>query len=312
MSKTISIELLDHKRQPATTLCFLNKIGPLPDGSFICLTSLDKNVEYDDDTDTSGSRTYYAHTGIEISNLSSVNDLSVDNGEAKSLVPVYPGQGITVAQVDSGSLDGVEYVLYEVNYKDGTMGHEIMGGGLIGEVRIARGDLLTFEMRSWSQLLKQNSVCELDSLTCRVKKFGSQIGDERFPCEYDVSVEWIYDQVVTGVGTETVREFAASALAQADDYFAPGLVTWVLGDNAGTSQEIETFTTGGNIVLQFIARHPIQNGDTFNIRRDCSRLFNGHNSCETFWVDDRGLHFRGEPFIPVSDTVGLSIPFAAA
>jgi hypothetical protein len=209
--------------------------------------------------------------------------------------------------------------VYQVNYKDlsPTMGHEIMAGGPIGEVRQQLGGLITFECRSWTQYLKQNSVCELDSLTCRAKRFGSQPGDERFPCLKDISSLWVHSQVVTGVGTETVREFTASGLGQADDYFAPGLVLWLTGDNSGQSKEVETFASGGIIELQFITRFPIQAGDTFDIRPDCTREFGRvlptdpikNNSC---LFHGNHPNFRGEPFIPVSSTVALTIPGAAA
>lgn len=315
MSKSISPALLAHKSSSASTLCLLQLIGPLPDASYVGLTDHDKDVVYNPSTFDASQpdvdQTFFAHTGTQLSTLSSANDLSVDNGESQTLVEVFPAQGITIAMVDSGKLDGVPYVVYLINYKDLTMGHEIMASGPIGEVRVQRGGLITFENRSWSQFLKQNSVCELDSLSCRVKKFGSQIGDERFPCGYDLSAEVVSPVAVTSVGAETVREFTCSALSQADDFFAPGLWVWTSGDNVGTSQEIETFTAGGVIALQFITRNPIQVGDMGHPRRDCTRQFVGHNGCEEFFDDLRGAHFRGEPFIPVSDTIALSVPGAS-
>lgn len=304
MPKTIPAMLLAHKALPATTLCALMKVGPLPSGAYIAMTSLDRDVTYDDGT---GALVYRASTGMQLSTLSSTNDLSVDNAETQSLAPVYPVEGVTVAMVDNGDLDGCEMTAYQVNYADLSMGHEILFNGPIGEVRIVEGGLITFENRSWSQLLKQNSVCELDSLTCRVKRFGSQIGDERFPCKYSIAGEWV-DGEVTAVGTETVREFTDSALAQAADYFAPGLVEWLTGSNAGQHREIEGFGAGA-VTLQFTTRHPITVGDTFRIRRDCSRQWSGHNSCETY---GNRPNFRGEPFIPVADTTGLFVPGAAA
>lgn len=312
MSKTIPLALANHKALPATTLCFLQKIGPISSaGEFITMTSLDRDVVYDDGTGY-GPLTYYASTGTQLSNLAASNDLDVDNGESRTLVPVFPVEGITEVMVDNGELDGVEFVVYEVNYKDLSMGHEVMANGQIGNVRILPGGLIVFENRSWSQLLQQNSVCELYSLTCRVKRFGSQPGEERFPCNYDVTPEWINVVTVTGVGSDAVREFDAASLVQADDYFAPGIVLWVTGDNAGMSREIESFSSdsgGGSITLLFTARNPIQVGDTFNIRRDCTRKWDGHNSCETY---NNRQWFRGEPFIPISDTVGLLVPGASA
>ncbi|MGQ4661354.1 baseplate hub domain-containing protein [Lysobacter sp. F6437] len=320
MPKTIPIALAAHQALPATTLCFLQKVGPLPDSSYICLTSLDRDVEYDDGTG-SGLLTYYASSGMEPSQLSASNDLSVDNGETKTLTPIFPAQGITVEAVDNGDLDGAQFITYKVNYLDLSMGHEIMAAGVIGEVRITPGGMVTFENRSWSQLLKQNSVVELDSFSCRAR-FGSQpIGtgggayEQRFPCTYDLTAEWVAG-TVSGLGEETVRVFASAELVQADDYFAPGLVRWVTGDNAGLDNEISGYAgpivdpaTDAVVTLQFTTRNPIQVGDTFEIRRDCTKAWAGHNSCETF---NNRPKFRGEPFIPVSDVTGLSIPGASS
>lgn len=307
--KSIPIELAEHKALPATTLCLLQKVGPLRDGSFIAMTSLDRDVTYDAD-DGDGPITYRASTGVEVSNLSATSSLTVDNGESKTLVPIYPVEGITEAMVDNGELDGVEYSILQVNYMDLAAGrHEAIANGPIGEVRVLPGGLITFENRSWSQLLQQNSVCEVDSLTCRVKRFGSQPGDERFPCMYDLSAEVWPVAAVTSVGAEDVREFTASTVTQAQDYFAPGRVLWVTGANAGTTREVEAFDEGGGFTLLFTTRNPIAVGDTFIPQRECSRQWEGHNSCETY---GNRPWFRGEPKIPVADTVGLLIPGAGA
>lgn len=308
--KTISIALQNHLALPVTTTCFLQKIGPISSsGEVIAMTSLDRDVVYDDGD---GPVTYYASTGTQLSNLSASNDLTVDNGESQTLIPIFPVEGITTDMVDSGELDGVEYVVYKVNFQDLSMGHEVMANGQIGNVRMVPGGFITFENRSWSQLLQQNSVCEVDSLTCRVKRFGSQPGEERFPCNYDITPEWVFGVTVTGVGSDTIREFSASSLMQPDNYFAPGLVVWRSGDNVGQSKEIEDFqndSSGSDITLLFTVRNPIQIGDTFDIRRDCTRKWEGHNSCQTY---NNRQWFRGEPFIPVSDTVGLLVPGASA
>jgi uncharacterized phage protein (TIGR02218 family) len=308
MPRTCSPALLAHMSSSATTLCFLQKVGPLPDDSYICTTSNSRDMRYDDGT---GERIYYARTGVQLSNMASANDLSVDNGEAQTLVeiPTYPNTGITEEMIEAGRLDGVEFVIYKVNYRDLSMGHMIESSGPVGEIRRSIDGLITIELRSWCDLLRQNSVTERDSLTCRVKRFGSQPGDERFPCMYDLTGEWITSVTVTDVGAETVRDFEASSLGQAANYFSPGLIEWTSGDNQGKFSEVQTFTAGGGISLLFTTKFPIQNGDTFSIRRDCSRKWAGNNSCDTFGNRE---WFRGEPFIPVSDRIALTVPGAAA
>lgn len=312
MPRTSTAAFKAARAASAGHFCYLTKVGPLPvSGDYLRFTSHGYDLVYDDQSGD-GDQTFYARTGTELSNLSSDIDLSVDNGEASTLteIPTYPNTGITDAMIDAKALDGVEYVVYEVNWKDLTaaMGHEVQGSGPIGEVRKHRSGLITFELRSWTQYLQQNSVVELDSLTCRVKRFGSQVGEERFPCMKDITAMWVNAVAVTSVGSETVREFTAGLLLQASGFFAPGLVEWVSGDNAGTSQEVEDFDAGGVISLRFVTTYPIQAGDTFNIRPDCTRKWSGANSCDTH---SNRPWFRGEPFIPVSDTVALSIPYAS-
>lgn len=447
MSKTIPIALQAHKALPATTLCDLLKVGPLEDGTIYGFTSLDKDVTYDDGSGD-GAVTYRAHTGFNGSAQIASADLSVDNAEAESLEATYTVPGVTQAAIDAGLFDKAPFVMYRVNYRDLTMGHEVLAAGTVGEQTLKVGGVAVLELRSLSQQLKQ-SVVELDSLTCRVKQFGSQPGDERFPCGYDLTAEWV-NFTVTEVGDEVTRTFVTDDISEADNYYAPGLVEWETGDNAGQQVEIElhegiiggpataeittgiTFTqsseygvggfaatptnmrdgdsttgaatnngasewiradlgsakvvgrvdvaggnlaiwgqvalflngaviqysndgsswttaatisgvddtgtlfpfnftqvsarywriqragflsttefrlyqpdtvTAGRITQQFTLPEAIQVGDTGRLRRDCTRAWTGHNSCTTYWGADKGLHFRGEPYIPVGDPV---------
>lgn len=304
MPKTIDAALVAHKALPATTLAFCMRIGPLPDDSYITLTQLDRDLEYDFG-DGPGAQTYYARTGIDLSEFQATGDLSVDNGEASTLQeqPTWPNTGITEAMIDRGDLSGVDFVIFEVNYNDLTAGrHEIFASGRIGEVRLLPGGLITIEQRSWSQILKQASANVPYLKTCRAN-FGSQTGDERFPCMYDLTAEWV-SGTVTSVGAEVDRDFTDSALAQTADYFSPGLVEWLTGDNAGMSREIEAFDTGGVVTLRNLTRKAIQVGDTFRVRRDCTKQYSGHNSCDTY---SNRPYFRGEPYIPDSDANLLSV-----
>jgi hypothetical protein len=313
--KSITSAFLAHKSSPNSTVCALLLIAK-PGGGYIGLTSHGKRIRYNpsdfDPNLPDVLQDFYPATGVDLSNLQATNDLAVDNGEARTLTETsaYPGQGVTEAMIDNGDMDGAEFWHLLVNFKDlsPTMGHEVMGNGPTGEWRINFGGLVTFECRSWTDYLRQNSVCERDSLTCRVKKFGSQAGEERFPCYYDASGELGAEVTVTAVGTETVREFTAAALGAAADYYAPGNWLWTVGANAGRTLEIESQSAGGDIVLAFTTRHPIQVGDKGRPKRDCSRQWEGHNSCETY---DNREWFRGEPKIPVADTINLTIPGAA-
>lgn len=304
--KTVPIALLTHKAQPATTLSNLVKIGPFPSGAYLRMTSLDVNEVYDDGE---GPETYYAHSGADLSSVISGNDMSVENAEFNSLLDVL---GITEEMVRQGQLDAVRFIAYEHNYRSTVQPeHEIISGGVIGQVRLMYGMLVIPELRSWTQLLKQNGLVSETSVICRVRRFGSQPGEEREWCGYALAYEWI-PATVTSVGTEEEREFTASGLGQATDYFKHGLVTWTTGNNAGTSVELESFTSGGIITLRFLCRAPVEVGDQFEIRRGCSRAWTGHNSCDTYFGSEKGAHFRGEPNIGIGNSMENSIPGVTA
>lgn len=316
MPKSIPLALVTAQGQGVYHYSRLLKMGPLPDDSYVRVTSSDKDEVYDDGT---GSATWYAGAGLQMSTIESTNDLAVDNAEAQSLVPVYPLQGITEDMVNRGTLDNVDFVVYE-HLVGGAAGvHEIKGAGVIGRVRIEQGLVVIPELRAYTELLAQTGIISQTSLDCRTKRFGSQEGEEREWCGYDITAEWV-PFTVTAVGDETVREFFTDDLPDgtypSEDglgYFAPGLVRWTVGDNAGASVEVESFSPGvgggdAYVSLRFTTRKPIKVNDQGEIRRDCTRKWSGHNSCQTYFPTDRGAHFNGEPFINIGDTGANSIP----
>lgn len=311
MSRTVPPALQAYMQGNGLAMCKLVKIGPLQDGTFRYLAMLDRAVAYDDGD---GEATYIARTGAQMSAFVSSADMGVDNAEMDSLPPVdaFPLEGVTAAQIQAGDLDKVPYVVYCMCYEDPSLGHFIWAGGTIGEQRIKGTSLINLEQRSLSNQLKQ-IIGEVDSTTCRAK-FGSQpIGsgadvEERFPCGYDLAAEWVAG-TVTGEAVEPDIAFADSSLLQAADYFAPGLVEWLTGTNAGIETEVEAFA-GGVVSLAYPTPQPIEVGDTFRIRRQCTKAWTGHNSCDTFWQDEKPLHFRGEPHIPIGDGGSLNSPGA--
>lgn len=311
MPKTIHAVLVAHKAQPATTLTFCMRIGPLRAGGYLGFTMLDRDVVYDMG-DGAGPLTYYARTGIDLSQFMASGDLNVDNAEASTFLeqPAWPNTGITEAMIDRGDLRGVEFVVFEINYNDLTAGrHEEFSSGLIGEVRLLPGGLITLEQRDWTNVLTRASVnrpylktgrCTFGSMPVGT---GGGVVEEQFPCNYDLTAEWV-NGTVTAIGAEVTRDFTASGLGQAANYFAPGLVEWLTGDNEGMSREIEAFALGGGVTLRNLTRNPIQVGDTFRIRRDCTKKWSGHNSCETY---NNRQWFRGEPNIPDASANTLNV-----
>jgi uncharacterized phage protein (TIGR02218 family) len=310
VSKTIPAALVTHKASSSTTLTDLLRVGPLDDGTYRGFTLLDADVTY-------ASLTYKARTGMELSAFESTADLGVDNAEANTLYPVagFELEGFTDTQIDSGALDKIPFVVYRVNYESLSDGHEVIAGGTIGEVRRKVGGLTVLELRSLSQQLKQ-TVGSVYTLTCPAT-FGSQpigtgggVVEERKPCGFDFSSLWVGMTVTAVDGDEPDLVFSDSTLTQDDDYFAFGMAKCTGGANLDISREIDGYA-GGQVVLRFSFPHPVEVGDTFDIRPGCSKRDKGDNSCRTWWSTEWVNHFRGFPHMPIAEANRLLVPGAA-
>lgn len=293
------------------------RIGPLRDGeTYLRWTSIDKDEVWDSvnslEADALGPQRYLAATGLQMSTIEATNDLSVDNAEAQTLMPVFPMPGITQDMVERGDLDSVEYCVWEHAVGSPDDKAEVMASGIIGKVRIEQGLVAFPELVSWSQLLDQTGIISQTSLDCRAKQFGSQPGEEREWCGYDLTYEWV-PFTVSAVGEESVREFYSADLTQDDGFFDYGKVLWTSGDNDGRTLELESFSGASSsgdayVSLRFTTRKPIQVDDQGEIQRGCSRKWSGHNSCQTYFGTERGAHFRGEPLINIGDSKTNSTP----
>ena len=285
--KTISNAMKAHKALSTTSLCRLLKVRCL-DGTIFGYTDLDVDITYDDGD---GGTFYECSRGFMPSAIQLDGGLTIQNADLAGVIAQLD-TGLTVETVRSGKLDGAFVYIYQVNYADLSQGHEWMGYGNIGEVTYNDGGY-TAEFRSRSQLLKQLNVCEAYSVTCR-----AQYGDSR--C--GKALEWI-EGTVTAQAAEFSLSFVDSDLTQPDDYFVPGVVEFLSGQNAGRKMEVTAFS-GGTVTLLLPVYYPIAVGDAYRIRIDCNKN-SDETGCqdERRWADDWVNHFRGEPNIPIGDAV---------
>lgn len=242
MPRTIPIILEGHIKSDATTLCLLIKVIPTQPGfDPFGITTLDVDVDYDDG---GGVLTYLAAVGSEPSNLSSSADLSVAGGETKQLMPVFDTPA-SEAEIAAGAYDYAAFVAYAINYENPVSGeHMILQSGTLGRNSVTDdGMTWTAELRGLTQPLKQ-SITEKWSLTCRAV-FGSTgtSAQSRYPCNFDISTLWS-NGTVTAVGVDDTQLFHANDVA-VQYGGAPGAVEWLTGDNAGRTDESETFTQTG-------------------------------------------------------------------
>lgn len=297
--RTVGAGLQTHLETGATTVCFLLKITPIV-GTEFGVTSLDIDVDYDDG---GGSLTYEAAKGLNQSAVKSSAGLEVANSEAMLLV----GTNFTKAEINAGVLDDAAFVIYRINYKNQSDGRYLVSSGRTGIVR-SNDDLSgVMELRGLSQQLKQNFV-DLDSITCRAR-FGSQVGEEAFPCTFDADALFQNDTILS-VGSEADREFTATVTPAATGPngalpFTVAIVEFLTGNNAGLTVETES-VVGDVVTLRFHTPYDMEVGDTYKIRPDCDKKY--EDSCIALY--DNNLFNRSEPWRPVTEEAPSSTPGA--
>ena len=297
------------------TMTYILRIDPQTEGyDSFGITLLDRNVTYNDGD---GSLVYLAPIGMVPANIQSTSEMEVGNTEIQHLFPEFD-LPISEADISAGVYDFAWYHYYLIDYSNLTTGnHVVIGHGQLGQMRMTDGLSFTTELTDLTKLLMQ-SIVEKDSITCRAT-FGSQaIGstttgdnEERFPCGKDAEALYTGPHAVTTVGAEVNNTFTASGLGAAANTYVPGMLRWLTGDNAGRICEVEEQSGAGVISLTFETMFPIQTGDTFEIRPDCTKWKEGTNGCKFhFGASEWKLHYRGEPYIPVADADQLNTPGA--
>lgn len=314
MGRNVPIQLLENLQSGSSTTCLLMRIDPIGEASFgASLTN--KSIIYDDGA---GDLVYSAYVGMQPQSILFSGNLAIDNSEFQGLLPEYDFP-ITEENIQAGVYDDARFTLYLVNYNDLTPGrHVVIDYGTLGKMRTQDGLSFWEELRGLSQRLKQ-TICARDSLTCRARLGSQPIGtgggayEEREYCGIDLSSYWETGTVLAP-GSEPHYSFSVtSPLVEESgdgitDYYAPGMVRWLTGSNAGKEQEIEG-NTSTTISLAFRAPFVIQAGDTFQYRRDCNKFARDANKgCPSHWGAEWVNHFRGEPDIPIGDAIANTVP----
>lgn len=299
--RNIPIAMVPNLKDAAPRWAFGVKIMPVaPEVPVLGLTNWDIDLVI---TDLDGPLTYKSKRGYNSYALASTADLSVDNSEMEFLIAEFDVDGITSEAMRTGKYDGAKFIQYIVNPYDIAAGKAIISSGYIGRMKNVDGLIAVLEARSLTQILKQQSIIEMGSNNCR-----AQMGDER--CGYPVETLWDGGEV-DAAGPELDREFTllGSGISSEDDFYVPGKVKFISGDNIGREFEIESYISGV-VTLMFPTDFPIQSGDQLEIRPNCTNLWGApltddHNSCRFY---GRRPQFRGEPKRPVSETAQLMAP----
>lgn len=301
LKKFIPPDLLAHYRQDAVTVCLLTRIK-CKDGTLQGYTDLDVSVTYDPATvdpgntgDDWGPLVHKASNGgAYLAQLQTAANLSVDNSEV-TLLPST--ESISVEQALSGFYDNADVRFYRVNYMDLSMGHECVAVGKLGNCRVS-GQVAVVEYRSLTQQLKQPDS-RLYLIPCE-HKFGSPRCGKAFT--------WTEGEVTAVDPANALRIFGSDVTAD-DDFYVPGVIEWLTGDNAGKQMEVDQ-NTGGTFAMSLPMLFAIQIGDMFRVRQDCSKVWGDaeHGCIYHYDAATRALKFGGYPDIPVADGGVAMIP----
>lgn len=290
--KTFATGLAAHYASGNTTLAAFLEIERR-DGVFLRFNGTPNDIVVDGDT-------YKGSSGLDISDLASSNDLSVDTTN----LTVFPGSD-TVAQADlvAGLWDFATYRLFETSYVDPTIGINVLRRGWLGEFDVQVGKY-TVELRSKKQALQQ-TLGAVTSPTCRYKLGSTAMPDGL--CTVDLAPFTQTDTLTAvDVGAPS-RIFTCSADSNVDDYYGEGSCTALTGANAGYSRKVKDFAAGV-FTLALAMPFAFDIGDTVSVVAGCRKRHErttdnpgGVSDCKDKF--NNVVNFGGEPHVPGADAL---------
>lgn len=223
---------------------------------------------------------YQATRPIEVGELSSSADLSVDNAEV--FVPLDE-DGITLGAIRAGMFSGMRYTVFVTDWSAPHNVAIVRQRGIIGNARLVSETIAAIELRGLKQLLQQQIV-PLCSRSCRTTLGSSACGVDLGPYTHTGTVTAVTDR----------RIFAASDIEPSEEptgWYDRGTVTWLTGDNAGLVMDVKRHTSGGQLELLRPMPFDVTVADTFSVLAGCQRRF--VEDCRDKF--DNAVNFQGEP-----------------
>ena len=278
--KTLPSGMQSHLDSGATTLCWC-WILTRRDGQTFGFTDHDIDVSCD-------GISCVADSGFSATELQSSLGLSVDNVDVEGALSA---DLITEEDISLGLYDGAEIAVWRVNWMD-TSQALLMRKGNLGE--ITRGDTyFSAEIRGLAAQLQQKQG--------RVYQAGCDavLGDDR--CGVDTSDSILSASVtVIGVAGGQVLQISGADNFKAG-WFNRGVLTFVSGENAGLSYQLQSHILTGGIVsigVWSAFLKPVAVGDTLDLVAGCDKRF---ATCVKKFGN--GANFRGCPHMPGNDFV---------
>jgi uncharacterized phage protein (TIGR02218 family) len=279
--KARSIALAAHQALATRTTTWCWK-ATRTDGVVLAVTMLSQDLFFE-------GRLYLARDGFNPRAVSQDTSASVVNTEIEG----YLSPEITEAEFEAGKWDGCTVEVFEVNYRDFSMGKMSIGSFTMGGVKATRA-AFNAELRGLTQRL-QKTVGRLVTKGCPWV-FGSVSPDNFTPaCNKALG-----PLTVTGAltGATDLRTFADSARAEAADWFGAGVITFTSGANVGQSLEIYSFASGAFVTyLPFLNNLAI--GDTYSVTPGCRKRYT--EDCRTKFANTN--NHGGFEHLPGNDKV---------
>lgn len=221
MSKTVSIPLKAHYALGTTTIARCWRFERR-DGQVVTVTTCARDLLI-------SSELYRAKEGVNPTAIEQQADGAVQNSEVNGTLST---EFASEDEIVSGLWDKAFVTVFEVNYRDLTMGRLTLQAGTLGNVKAGRS-AFTAELRGLLQALQQ-SVGRVFTPHCL-----ATLGDSQ--CK--VAIEAMrFSSTLTGVTNR--RIFVDSAATQVSDWFGAGVLRVESGDMAGAELEVYGFAGG--------------------------------------------------------------------
>jgi hypothetical protein len=287
-----------------------------PDGTITRMTVHDESILVDKG-DLAGE--YTPEKPISGTDIQSSSTADVGNQEVTVGLDAID---MTANQIRAGRFRGTRYTIFLTDWQQPTNVAIVGQRGVVANISLVNELVAKFELRQMKQSLQQ-PIIPVVSRSCRVD-LGSQprFAGDAF-CGVNLAayrVEGMVDTVEdrriftifglfqTGTASDfgsnpTLHSgaFDSNATGKPDGYYIGGLLTWVIGLNAGYQAEVRADfrDSNGVITIQLfdVAPFDIQPFDTFTLVPGCDKA---RETCRDKFSNI--VNFQGEP-----DSIDLSI-----
>jgi uncharacterized phage protein (TIGR02218 family) len=266
-----SVAYKAHAALGSTTIATCWK-ATLTNGTVVAATSHDRDIVFD-------GRTYLATAAYTPSDVESGTNLAPDNLELEGFLA---SPAITDADIHSGIWDFAAVEIFQVNYRDLTMGRDRVREGTLGEVKGGRA-VFRAELRGLTQAYSRRIVRLIK------KECDADLGDTR--CKVTLASFTVTGTIDTVTSN---RQFTDAARTEATDWFTAGKITFTSGLNTGLSMEVKESTAAGVINLHELMPFDIAVGDTYSMYAGCAK----RKTEDCIGKFNNGVNHRGFDFLP--------------